>query len=262
MAITPINHTQISNDFLDKYMCELTGAQVKVFLAIARKTIGWHKETDSVSISQLMKMTGISRQGVVDTISALSDKGIIIIDRSTSRKASNRYTINYENMSDGSQLSRPDVVNSVDHGSQLSRPQGSQLSRPTKEIVLNKLSKEKELSAKADHENQSPTSHQSIKHIFEQGSTVLSPTHEPYYHDGKEAKAVKFLETRYEQNPKAFELLARKFFKLIKSGDKFWSEQPFTPSAFNSLYNRIQRARAPDETQEQELLAIAKLMEV
>ena len=79
-----------------------------------------------------------------------------------------------------------------------------------------------------------------IKEIFEKGSKLLSPTNDPYYHDGKEATSIKRLEKRYIENQKYFEDLTRKYFKMIKdSNDKFWNNQVFSPSGFNCHYDRI-----------------------
>lgn len=56
------NHTQIPNKFLDERMLKMSGSAVKVFLAIARKTFGWHKHElrDRISFSQLRKLSGVS----------------------------------------------------------------------------------------------------------------------------------------------------------------------------------------------------------
>ena len=50
------NYTQISNEFIDM-LSNFSGASVKIFLAISRKTIGWHKISDRISYSQLEKMS-------------------------------------------------------------------------------------------------------------------------------------------------------------------------------------------------------------
>lgn len=52
------NYTQVSNEFI-ALLPELTGEEVKIFLAISRKTIGWHKISDRIPYSQLKAMTGI-----------------------------------------------------------------------------------------------------------------------------------------------------------------------------------------------------------
>jgi len=53
------NYTQVANLFIEN-MYQYTGAEVKVFCAISRKTIGWQKISDKISYSQLMKYTGLS----------------------------------------------------------------------------------------------------------------------------------------------------------------------------------------------------------
>jgi len=47
-------------------------SEIKVTLAIARKTFGWQKSKDKISLSQLIEMTGMSSQGVRNGI----DEGI------------------------------------------------------------------------------------------------------------------------------------------------------------------------------------------
>lgn len=77
--ITPPNYTQIPNVILDA-MGEMSGAEFKVVMAIARRTFGWHKERDKISLRQLMEITGLSKQGVVSAASAGVDAGFIGIE--------------------------------------------------------------------------------------------------------------------------------------------------------------------------------------
>ena len=77
------NYTQVSNEFLDEKMATLSGAAVKTFLVIARKTIGWHKDTDAVSYSQLKALTGFgSFTTVKKAIDELMEAGIIRVTKS------------------------------------------------------------------------------------------------------------------------------------------------------------------------------------
>lgn len=71
------NYTQINNQFIDN-MNKYNGNAVKVFLAISRKTIGWHKESDRISYSQLRKLTGLSTNSIKSAISILVKDGWII----------------------------------------------------------------------------------------------------------------------------------------------------------------------------------------
>lgn len=102
MAIQIMNHTQISNDFIENHMKNLSGGATKVFLAISRKTIGWHKETDSISIAQIMDLTGLSNRGAINCIIELEKVGLIKVFRKKSAKDYNyvnKYTIGYEESS-------------------------------------------------------------------------------------------------------------------------------------------------------------------
>lgn len=56
------NFTQIPNVILDN-LDGLGEAQIRIILAVARKTFGWHKSQDRISLSQFQKMTGLSRLG-------------------------------------------------------------------------------------------------------------------------------------------------------------------------------------------------------
>lgn len=90
-----------------------------------------------------------------------------------------------------------------------------------------------------------------IDKIFKTGSEKLSG--KSYYKDAKESKQIKLLESRYIQDPEFFIKNARKYFFMVSEfDDEFWRTQPFTPSAFNSFYNRIMCFKLPKETIKQE----------
>lgn len=74
--IVPPNYTQIPNVVLDS-MSEMSDSEFRVVLAVARQTFGWHRERDKISVSQLQKLTGLSRQGVVNGIKAGERRGLI-----------------------------------------------------------------------------------------------------------------------------------------------------------------------------------------
>lgn len=71
------NYTQISNEFIDN-MNKYSGSEVKLFLAISRKTIGWHKLSDRISYSQLRKITGLSTNSLKKSIKILVDDNWIL----------------------------------------------------------------------------------------------------------------------------------------------------------------------------------------
>lgn len=71
------NHTQTPNDLFDKYMMLMGESELKVTLAIIRKTLGFHKKSDPISLTQLQKATGLSRQGCIDGAEAAIKRGLV-----------------------------------------------------------------------------------------------------------------------------------------------------------------------------------------
>jgi len=61
-----------------EYLADLSGAELKVLLAILRRTVGWRKESDVISIEQLQQMTGLSRNSVRAGLRGLLERGLIV----------------------------------------------------------------------------------------------------------------------------------------------------------------------------------------
>lgn len=74
--VAPPNYTPIPNELLDR-MEDFTPAEFKVLMAICRKTFGWHKQREVISLTQLEKMTNLSRSSVHDALTALDDRGLL-----------------------------------------------------------------------------------------------------------------------------------------------------------------------------------------
>jgi hypothetical protein len=84
------NSTQVPDDLFDKYMAELSGAELKVLLYIIRRTFGFKRQQDAISISQLVKGiikkngevldkgTGLSRATAVIAAKSLEHRGFIV----------------------------------------------------------------------------------------------------------------------------------------------------------------------------------------
>lgn len=68
------NYTQVPNEILDN-IDKLKPACLKVILAITRATLGWHERSKRMSITYLMKMTGLSNRSVISAAAELSDIG-------------------------------------------------------------------------------------------------------------------------------------------------------------------------------------------
>ena len=74
-----LNSTQIPNIIFDEWMAEITPAEFKVVMTIARQTYGWHKETDRIAYSQLEYKTGYSKDTLTIAVKALRASGKIIV---------------------------------------------------------------------------------------------------------------------------------------------------------------------------------------
>ncbi|HHX2501505.1 TPA: replication protein [Neisseria subflava] len=72
------NSFQVANSVVDEYLSEMSGNAWKCYILIVRKTRGWQKTHDSLSISQIQKFTGIRKEETVQkAINELIDLGLI-----------------------------------------------------------------------------------------------------------------------------------------------------------------------------------------
>ncbi|CAG9411210.1 hypothetical protein NVI2019_PEGOAJLN_00690 [Providencia alcalifaciens] len=81
VADTDDGYTRIANELLESLSCcNLTVRQLRVMLAIIRKTYGFGKKVDRISDSQLAEMTKLSRQNVNKAKNELLSMNYIILD--------------------------------------------------------------------------------------------------------------------------------------------------------------------------------------
>ena len=73
-----VEFTRFPNTIIDQHMKELTGAEYKLLSIIVRKTVGYQKTVDRISISQFMDISGLSNKGVTKGIKGLVEKGLVI----------------------------------------------------------------------------------------------------------------------------------------------------------------------------------------
>lgn len=90
------NYTQLPNVFFDYWMSRLTHVEFKVLCCIARKTFGWRRKKDSISISQIVKMSGASKQSTINALHTLENHKLVIKQRhqsDTYGNEPNTYTV-------------------------------------------------------------------------------------------------------------------------------------------------------------------------
>ena len=72
------NSFQVPNAFVDEVMRDIGDVAAKLYLIICRKTRGWYKEFDSISLSQFQEFSGKSRPTVTKAIAELIQVGLVI----------------------------------------------------------------------------------------------------------------------------------------------------------------------------------------
>jgi len=111
LAVDPPNYTQVPNTLIDDLMPKMKEAELKVTMAIARETFGWHRDEKLLSLTRLQTLTGLSRQGVVNGI----EDGLrrrVIERRAAGDSFTYRLLVN--EVDQPSQRTRPAPVNQVD----------------------------------------------------------------------------------------------------------------------------------------------------
>lgn len=72
-------HIDIANEIGEALArTHLSGYESRVLWVIWRKTYGWHKKSDAISITQFQKATGLDRRNISKTLQRLSYRNIIV----------------------------------------------------------------------------------------------------------------------------------------------------------------------------------------
>lgn len=113
------NTASIPNIFFDHWMAKLTPAEFKLLMAIARKTYGWNKKKDRISLRQLTELTGLNKSSVVRSTEDLVNMGLVLKFKTKGDYGDlpNEYEINVDYIDKGvakngggSRISRQGVV--------------------------------------------------------------------------------------------------------------------------------------------------------
>ncbi len=80
------NNTQVPDELFDEIMVHLSGAELKVLLYVIRRTYGFKRESDNISLSQMLTGivkrdgnrldhgTGLSKPTLLSAIRSLAEK--------------------------------------------------------------------------------------------------------------------------------------------------------------------------------------------
>lgn len=124
--------TMTPNRLFDEHMALMSESELKVVLCAVRKTLGWHKQIDAISLSQFEKMTGLSRQAVITGIASAISRGVLI-ECGTGKRGIKQYSLNITGQENG-------LVNEIDQSTNLTGT--GQQNRP---VLVNKIDTQKKL---------------------------------------------------------------------------------------------------------------------
>src|SRR5688572_26197606 len=144
------NYTPVPDELFDEQLPDLSGAELKVLLYIIRRTFGFKKESDNISLNQLLhgittkedivldRGTGLSKKTLLDTIRNLIEKNLILSERRRSKEKGDEPTTYRLNIigETAENTNTPRGVKSTPGGGVKSTPHPSDKNYTTQEIVV------------------------------------------------------------------------------------------------------------------------------
>ena len=233
-GIDNLNYSPVPNCFIEN-MKDFNYATIAVFLAICRKTLGWHKMSDCISFTQLQEMTGLSRQGVSNAIKELKNHNLITV---TKNKKTNQYDLNIKEIVNSVNQSTLSSVYSVD--------QNSLLSRPTSVYSVDTQKKERNSTKEKNNENYILIENKYFELFKDKYGN------EPDYVYGRDRKVLK----RYLQKHSAEEII--ELLRIWFDND-IGAWHGYSITGLQKDWNKIQIARA-DENKEDNLYHTGRYM--
>ncbi len=107
------NAFMMPNDLIDKgYMAKMKGAALPCYLFIVRKTRGWNKSNDNISISQLVEGTGYKKDAVLGGVEQLISMGIV--EKISFQNRPSKYTLTDNIIAVGNTASDNSAVGNTD----------------------------------------------------------------------------------------------------------------------------------------------------
>lgn len=99
------NTTQTPDEIFDRFLPDLGLAELRVLLYIVRRTYGFKKDYDSISLRQITegittkegkeldRGTGMTRRGALKAIQSLEKRGLIIVGRRKAEDGENEINV-------------------------------------------------------------------------------------------------------------------------------------------------------------------------
>jgi len=143
-------YTPVPDELFDEQLPDLSGSELKVLLYVIRRTFGFKKSSDNISLNQMLhgittkegevldRGTGLSKKTLLETIKSLVEKNLIITERRRSEEKGDEPTTYRLNMVDNKEKKGGDThrgVKSTPEGGVKSTPGGRSKNSPTQETV-------------------------------------------------------------------------------------------------------------------------------
>ena len=99
------NYTQVPDQLFDELLPVLSGSELKVLLYIIRRTFGFKRDTDAISLSQMLggivkrdgtrldHGAGVTKKPLLKALRSLEERGIIFVERRTTAEHGHRPSI-------------------------------------------------------------------------------------------------------------------------------------------------------------------------
>jgi len=90
-------YIKIANEILDQLIrLKLSNYEFRVLLYIIRRTYGFNKKKEQITLAQFSRATGIRRQHIHRSLKKLESRKIIVISTNSKNRATYRFQKNYE----------------------------------------------------------------------------------------------------------------------------------------------------------------------
>jgi hypothetical protein len=144
------NYTPVPDELFDEQLPDLSGAELKVLLYIIRRTFGFKKESDNISLNQLLhgittkedvvldRGTGLSKKTLLETLKNLVEKNLILSERRRSKEKGDEPTTYRLNIigETAENTNTPRGVKSTPGGGVKSTPHPSDKNYTTQETAI------------------------------------------------------------------------------------------------------------------------------
>lgn len=143
-GFTVPRYTPVPDELFDELMADLSGAELKVLLYIIRRTFGFKKDVDNISLNQICngittregnvidKGTGLSQQSVITALKGLIQKHAIVSKRRTSREKGyepTTYSLNLRPISNNLSTPSPKIGEALPQKLEIQEPVVQQTDR-------------------------------------------------------------------------------------------------------------------------------------